>query len=522
LVKEISNVNRILTGLAMGAITVCALVALAQRSGHAQAPSRAATAALAAPSSTPPANLDDMLLRWPILPGNEKYAAIDGRRMRGYVDEQVAISRRYRDQGHPKFWGRIIGTSSDAESADWLAAKFRTLGLSDVRVQPLELGPTWMPQTWDVTVTGGGKSIRLETAQPDYGSAGTPAEGLDLEAAYVGLGSEADFAGKSVAGKAVISFDIMGMKSEGAARRADAKGAAAIFEVNMLPGNQRYEAYPSGTKAPAFVVGDEDGYAVRDLIAALPAGQPARVKVSLHVKQVTGLKSALVWGTLPGATDETIYVIAHRDGWFDAAGDNAGGVASMLGLAAYYATIPQSQRRRTMVFIGTDGHHNSGAGAGVGREWLVTHKDQFFSKTALMINCEHPSTIQTNARPRYQETRGLVWANTYMAQQWYAGGPSRPELGTIAMNAFKAFGVSVYLDPNSRAPAGDLGRFFSFLPGVATSEFNHLFHTDQETAAAVPWTGLEATTRAYAKIVDDVNKLPLRALQRPEERAPSR
>jgi hypothetical protein len=109
-----------------------------------------------------------------------------------------------------------------------------------------------------------------------------------------------------------------------------------------------------------------------------------------------------------------------------------------------------------------------------------------------------------------------------MAQQWYAGGPSRHELGKIAMNAFKDFGVPVYLDANTRPPAGDLGRFFSFLPGVATSEFHHLFHTNQETAAAVPWTGLEATTRAYAKIVDEVNKLPLSALQRPEERAPSR
>ncbi len=509
----------------LSTFAACGLVAVAGRSSNVPlAQTRTAVApAPTTPSSTaPPPNLDDMLLRWPVLPGNERYSAIDGRRLRGYVDEQVAISRRYRDQGHPKFWGRIIGTSSDVESADWLAATFKTLGLSDVRIQPVDLGPTWMPQTWDVAVTGGGKTVHLETAQPDYGSVGTPPGGLDLEAAYVAFGSEADFAGKNVAGKAVFSFDIMGMRSEGAPKRADAKGAAAIFEVNMLPGNQRYEAYPSGTKAPAFVLGDEDGYAVRDLIASLPAGQSARVKVSLDVKQVTGLKTALVWGTLPGATDETIYVIAHRDGWFDAAGDNAGGVASMLGLAAYYAKIPQAERRRTMVFIGTDGHHNSGAGSGVGREWLVAHKDQFFSKTALMINCEHPSTIQTNARPRYQEARGLVWSNTYMAQQWYAGGPSRPELGKIAMNAFKDFGVSVYLDPNTRAPAGDLGRFFSFLPGVATSEFHHLFHTDQETAAAVPWTGLEATTRAYAKIVDEVNKLPLSALQRPEERATPR
>jgi Peptidase family M28 len=509
--------RNVFTGCLLMAAVIGGVIAIAERSGRVQAQTRSVAAPAAASRSTPPANIDDMLLRWPILPGNERYAAIEGRRLRTYVDEQVAISRRYRDQGHPKFWGRIIGTSSDAESADWLAAKFKSLGLSDVRVQPVDLGPTWMPQSWDVTVTGGGKTVHLETAQPDYGSAGTPPEGLDLEAAYVAFGSEADFVGKNVSGKGVFSFDIMGMRSEGAAKRADAKGAAAIFEVNMLPGNQRYEAYPSGTKAPAFVVGDEDGYAVRDLIATLPAGQTARVKVSLDVKQVTGLKSALVWGTLPGATDETIYVMAHRDGWFDAAGDNAGGVASMLGLAAFYAKIPQAQRRRTMVFIGTDGHHNSGPGAGVGREWLVAHKDQLFSKTALMINCEHPSTIQTNARPRYQEARGLVWSNTYMAQQWYAGGPSRPALGTIALNAFKDFGVSVYLDPNTRAPAGDLGRFFTFLPGVATSEFNHLFHTDQETAAAVPWTGLEATTRAYAKIVDEVNKLPLSALQRAPE-----
>ena len=41
-------------------------------------------------------------------------------------------------------------------------------------------------------------------------------EGLDLEAVYVAFGSEADFAGKNVAGKGVFSFDIMGIKPDGA------------------------------------------------------------------------------------------------------------------------------------------------------------------------------------------------------------------------------------------------------------------------------------------------------------------
>jgi hypothetical protein len=196
----------------------------------------------------------------------------------------------------------------------------------------------------------------------------------------------------------------------------------------------------------------------------------------------------------------------------------------MVGLAEYYARIPQAQRRRTMVFIGLDGHHNTGPGSAVGGVWLndPANKAKLFAKTALSINCEHPSTIQTYVRPRYIAGDVLRWSNMYTAQQWYAGGPSRPELTAIAVKAFKDFGVPLLTEPNPRPPAGDLGRLYRFTPGVATSEFLHYFHTDRETPDTVPWTGLQATTRAYAKIVDEVNKLPLSTLQRPEEPAPTR
>ncbi|MGH9809024.1 MAG: hypothetical protein ACRD9W_17530, partial [Terriglobia bacterium] len=36
----------------------------------------------------------------------------------------------------------------------------------------------------------------------------------------------------------------------------------------------------------------------------------------------------------------------------------------------------------------------------------------------------------------------------------------------------------------------------------------------------ISWSGLENITRAYAKIVDEVNKLPLSELQRPPEADP--
>jgi hypothetical protein len=467
------------------------------------------------------ATLDEMLIRFPLPPGQQAYGDIDGKRMHRYVVEQAGISRKYRDQGHPKFWGRIIGTSADAEDVDWMLARFRAAGLTDVRSQPLDLAPQWFPQSWEVTLAGGGKTILLESAQPDYGTRGTPPQGLDLDAVYVGLGSDADFRGRDVTGKAVFVFSMLGAPNEGAVRRAGEMGAAAIFEVNMLPGSARYQAYPARTDAPTFTIGHDDGTAARDIIGAMPAGQSARLMVKLSVERVPNLKTALIWGTLPGATDETIYIMAHRDGWFDASGDNASGVAAMLGLAEHYGKIPQAQRKRTMIFVALDGHHNSGEGSAAGNQWITENRQKLFAKTALAINVEHPATVQTQSRPRYYNANEIVWGNTYMPQQWYAGGPSRPELQKIVADAFKLFGAPLDLFPNPTPPASDMSSFFRFLPGVDTSEYHHYFHTDLETPQTVPWTGLEATTRAYAKIIDEVNRRPLSTFQRPEEAAPT-
>ena len=146
------------------------------------------------------------------------------------------------------------------------------------------------------------------------------------------------------------------------------------------------------------------------------------------------------------------------------------------------------------------------------------NRDTLFAKTALVINCEHPATIQTYVRPRYEENRDIAWSNTYTAQQWYAGRPSRPELQAIAVKAFGDFGVPLLERcRTSGRRSVTSARVFRFTPGVATSDFNHYFHTDQETPATVPWTGLEASTRAYARIIDEVNKLTLDKLQRPPE-----
>lgn len=134
----------------------------------------------------------------------------------------------------------------------------------------------------------------------------------------------------------------------------------------------------------------------------------------------------------------------------------------------------------------------------------------------------HPSTIATQSRPRYYPGDEIAWANSDMPLEWYAGGKSRPELEKLVKETFKKFGVPLMQDASYVPPAGDLGRFYTFVPGVDVGEYHNYFHTDWETPETVTWTGLQTTTRAHAKIIDEVNKWPLSALKRPEETPPAR
>ena len=123
----------------------------------------------------------------------------------------------------------------------------------------------------------------------------------------------------------------------------------------------RYQSYPARGVKTGFTLGNDDGNTVRDIIEKA-GGKGVKIRANLQVEMAANRKTSLVWGTLPGTTDENIYVTAHRDGWFDAATDNASGVASQLGLAEYFSKIPRAQRKRSIIFVSLDGHHNGSTG----------------------------------------------------------------------------------------------------------------------------------------------------------------
>ena len=99
-------------------------------------------------------------LHWPS--ADAKYATIDGKHIWQNVKEQADIAERYRDSGHPQFWGRLAGTSSDVEDTQWLLNKYRQIGLTDTRVQTINLfNPQWSARGWSVTAALGDEIVPL-------------------------------------------------------------------------------------------------------------------------------------------------------------------------------------------------------------------------------------------------------------------------------------------------------------------------------------------------------------------------
>ena len=488
------------TLLATAAIALTAHLSLAQTP-----PARARAAQPEAMKPLHP--LDESYLVWPVALADKAYEAIDGKHLKQYVEDQAAMSRRYRDAGH-QFWGRIIGTSADEENAQWMLDKFRKAGLAEVHQQSFDLPPQWMPQSWSVSASSGGQMVKLDTAQPTHKSPGTTGAGLDLEAVDVDFATPGDLANRDLKGKAVFfySTDFFSRHAtinNGAWKRIEDAGAAAIFVTVLVPGNLKMQFYPVNTQVPTFTVSYREGLAMKEMIGKTRGGAAPRVKIAMNVQMVPNEKTSTVWGTLPGATDETVIITAHRDGWFEGANDNGTGVATLVGLAEYFAKVPQAQRRRTIIFLGTSGHHDGTAESGT---WLSQHKE-LFAKNALLINCEH--TAATNLVIGNQT---ITKANFASTMTWYVGGSHKLE--DITVNALASFGVPTFETP-ARTPAGEIGRIYQFSPALQLIDTGFYWHSDHETPDITPAPALANITRAYAKVIAEINKVDLKDLQRP-------
>jgi Peptidase family M28 len=456
---------------------------------------------------------DKNYIQVPLPPGDQKYAGVKGDDIKKIQSDIIAISEKSKADGN-QYWGRITGTEYDHMTSDYVMATFKKLGLEQVREQELDLPPQWMPKSWKVSLEAGGETVPLSSAYPFQNSAGTP-DGASVEndVVWVGMGTAADFAGRDVKGKAVFiySWPTPGGRDStafwnGALKRAQDAGAASIFLVLAFPGNAQGINSNFASKVPGIQLGQDDGNAVRE---AVEKGDNPKVQFSLDVQMVPNLKTHNTWGVLPGESKENIMIMAHHDGFFDAALDNASGTALMLTIARYYAALPKSQRRRTITFLDTSGHHSA---PDVGARWINANMKDYLANTVFIANCEHTSQTQI-----YYINAGMETSDAIDARRWFVSG-SDP-FKKMVEDTFREFGVELYTVPEA-SPGGELSQFARAAPSFHI--IDHVFyHTSLDTQDWTPGPGQEAVARAYLKIIDNTSKFTADEIKGPNFPPPS-
>ena len=127
--------------------------------------------------------------------------------------------------------------------------------------------------------------------------------------------------------------------------------------------------------------------------------------------------------------------MTHTDGYFQAAMDNAAGMASALEIARFYAQKPVQERPRTMKFIQFPDHHHGEVARG--RKDVGIDATYPWDKVAVKLTMEHPSQTLL-----YMYNDGLTPTNAIGAFRWNALGS--PEFEQMVFDTLREFGVSVY------------------------------------------------------------------------------
>ena len=438
---------------------------------------------------------------FPLLPGQEAYADVDGYRIKELMKKFTAISLQSQRDGE-QFWGRISGTKYDRMTTELMAQEYQKLGLQVTR-QPFVEKPIWYPTRWQMSYSAGSHSAPLLTSFPTDETVPTPAGGIEAQAVWVGIGSAADLKDRDLRGKAVIIYStfVPGGRSHSASDRAGLfnsntlatkAGAAMIINVMGIPGNAQFnpEGAPEGPGAvPLLTLSQDEGFMLRDRLAA---GEKVMIRLALDIEIRKDLPSQNVIAILPGMSDEQVLILSHTDSYFQGAMDNASGMATAIDIARHYAALPKEQRPRTLVFLATPDHHTGETG----RNLFIKNHD--WSRVAMILNVEHTSQSQL-----FLMNQDLQVANSINARRWYVSGSAAFQ--QLIKKTLREFNVSVYITPERRA-GGSLGAFTALAPSFHIID-HVIYHTTLDTPELVPAVGLAYSERAFLSIIDQANRL---------------
>ena len=428
--------------------------------------------------------------------------------------------RAKQELGGTQMWGRVAGFRSSDRTVAWAAEQFKKAGIADVTTQPItqdEKSSLWLPHAWQVTLIGnssfgaGSNNVVLESALP-LGPSAIAGGTLYAPLVYVGTASPAVLQHIDVKGKIAVQLIVpqghMLFERGAVDSRSDElrkRGAVGVFNLVRLPGNELSRDF-SDCGNFCFNIGGRDGLFLETVLdRASQAGAQVWARVELESHTYRGLRAANGVATIRGASDETIVLNAHVDGWFDGAGDNGDGLAVLIALARHFAA-PANQPQRTIVFVASAGHHTPGIN---GPRSFVAANPELAKKAVMLINIEHVaqrnfSPARTTSADGYREAVADsgeapiavgVTNNSPFLQELIDAGPAR-------------FGVN-FISERSTFQSGETGGWAGLsVAKVSVMQAPPLYHTTGEVLDVISAPGLERIARFLAHFVAAADKAP--------------
>ena len=435
-----------------------------------------------------------------------EYESVSPQRMKEIVRDisNIALNSKERTP----YWGRLPGTAEDKKTMEYIENKLKDLGFN-IEKKDVFIKKEWRPTEWSLGYTYDNDFHSIVSAFPTGENIKHLDSSFKGELVWVGLGSEADFLGKDVEGKAVViySFFVPGGRSHSASNRADLfyaneraskKGASLIINIMGVPGDGMFAGGAfHGTSgkpttsynAPVITISQDEGFLLRDRMLK----EKIFVDFSLKIDVIENLKTTYMIAKLDGMSEEEIFLGAHTDGYFEGAMDNASGIAVGLEMAEYYAKLKKTERKRSIVFFLYPDHHHG--------EYSVREVEEYYDwdNVAIVLTLEHPSQSQL-----YWFNEDIVVSNAIGSFRWNVTGSQK--LKNIFKERLKENGVSIYKQMTDKAKLTDKAPGFHIIDHV-------IYHTTFDIPELVPAEGMKRATKAFLGIVDDVNEMSLKELR---------
>jgi hypothetical protein len=352
-----------------------------------------------------------------------------------------------------QFGIRRPGWPAYYEAKEYLIDKLESFGFEEIHTEPHRFD-LWMESEWSLTIDPDGDAWQPETYFVPY-SGPTDSDGVTGEVVYVGEGTEEDLAATNVSGKialvdlapVAISWDEMKIFSYMA---YDPDGTAAGWDhpypIGWLPQVERVNemAEERGAKGMIGVLrgypemGDFGYYAPYDgHLRPLPGiyvlegdgdrligqveSEPVQARLVLNADvSMDGGEAWTIYGVLPGGSDKIVMVHTHFDAPWRSGIEDSSGIGMVLGLARYYAELPESARDHTMVFIFMGSHMVGGPS---NHAFMETHANDIMADLVLDVCLEHIADdyLPPNSPAGLVEPRGNFMNENPIAVSLYAG-----------------------------------------------------------------------------------------------------